>query len=477
VTTECSEISFDFQPLGSRRVTSQFDGGIIASDGGGVLLREIEQRTGIIRRFAACFRDHRDPELIEFSAEELLAQRIYGLCLGYEDVNDHDELRRDPLLAVLVGRRDPTGQDRENPRDRGKPLAGKSTLNRLELTPPGARPESRYKKIAANHREIDSFFVETFLELHPRPPEEIVIDVDATDSPLHGHQLGRVFHGYYDEYCYLPLYFFCGEHLLGAKLRPADIDGAAGALKQLMRIVSQIRQRWPAVRIIVRGDGGFCREPIMRWCEESAVDFIFGLPKNTRLCKILGQELHEAKLDCEATGQPARRFKDFPYRTRTSWSRERRVVGKAEHLAKGSNPRFVVTSLSAERWAPQPLYEDLYCARGEMENRIKEQQLYLFASRTSCQTMRANQLRLWLSAVAYTLLQTLRQQGLKGTRLSTARCDTIRLKLLKIGVLVRVTVRRVWLSMAQSYPYQTVFAQVLDNLRQWRLMAPRPVPA
>jgi hypothetical protein len=477
VITECSEVSFDFHPLGSRQVTARFDGGVIASDGGGVLLREIEKRTGIIHKFAACFRDYRDPELVEFSVEELLAQRIYALCLGYEDVNDHDDLRRDPLLALLVGRRDPTGENRDNPRDRGKPLAGKSTLNRLELTPPGASADSRYKKIVADHHEIDAFFVETFLDLQAEPPREIVIDVDATDSPLHGHQLGRFFHGYYDEYCYLPLYMFCGEHLLCAKLRPADIDGAAGALKQIMRIVSHIRGRWSEVRIIIRGDSGFCREPIMRWCEKNGVDFVFGLAKNVRLSKILGKELHEAKLEYEGTGQAARKFKDFVYRTRNSWSCERRVVGKAEHLTKGANPRFVVTSLSAERWDPRRLYEDLYCARGEMENRIKEQQLYLFASRTSAQTMRANQLRLWLSGVAYTLMQILRQEGLKDTSLATARCDTIRLKLLKIGALVQITVRRVWLSFAQSYPYQTVFAQALANLQQWRPLAPRPAPA
>ena len=255
-----------------------------------------------------------------------------------------------------------------------------------------------------------------------------MLDLDATDDPIHGHQLGRFFHGYYDSYCYLPLYIFCGEHLLCAKLRPADIDGAAGAVKQLARIVERIRRRWPDVRIIVRGDSGFCREPLMRWCEENGVDFVFGLAKNARLSRILGQELHEAKLQFEATGQPARVFKDFTYQTRKSWSRPRRVVGKAEHLAKGSNPRFVVTSLSAEEVDARALYEDVYCARGEMENRIKEQQLCLFADRTSCATMRANQLRLWLSSVAYTLLVALRQFGLQGTEMAQARCDTIRLE-------------------------------------------------
>jgi len=374
---------------------------------------------------------------------------------------------------VLVGKADPTGQDRRRREDRGKSLAGKSTLNRLELTPTGANEKSRYKKVVARHRDIESFFVKTFLALHPQPPKEIVLDLDATDDPIHGHQLGRFFHGYYDNYCYLPLYIFCGEHLLCAKLRPSDIDGAAGSVKQLAGIVEHVRRRWPKVRIIVRGDSGFCREPLMRWCEENQVDYLFGLAKNARLQRILGKELHEAKLQFEATGRPSRVFKDFLYQTRKSWSRARRVVGKAEHLAKGSNPRFVVTSLSPEELDARTLYEDVYCARGEMENRIKEQQLCLFADRTSCATMRANQLRLWLSSVAYTLLAALRQFGLQGTEMAQARCDTIRLKLLKLGALVRMTVRRVWISFSESCPYQRMFAQVYENLRRWSL----PLPA
>jgi len=473
MTTECNAREFDFQALGSRAVTARFDGGAITSDAGGLLLREVEAKSGILRRFAACFSDHRDPELVEHTVGELIAQRVLALALGYEDLNDHDTLRHDPLLAVLVGKVDPTGQDRRRREDRGKSLAGKSTLNRLELTPVGADEKSRYKKIVARHHDIEAFFVETFLALHPQPPQEIVLDLDATDDPIHGHQLGRFFHGYYDSYCYLPLYIFCGEHLLCAKLRPSDIDGAAGSVKQLAKIVEGIRRQWPQVRIIVRGDSGFCREPLMRWCEENNVHFLFGLAKNARLQRILGQELHQAKLQFEATNRPSRVFKEFTYRTRKSWSRERRVVGKAEHLAKGSNPRFVVTSLSAEDLDARTLYEDVYCARGEMENRIKEQQLCLFADRTSCATMRANQLRLWLSGVAYTLLTVLRQFGLRGTEMAQARCDTIRLKLLKLGALVRTTVRRVWISLSESCPYQRVFAQVYENLRRWSL----PLPA
>jgi hypothetical protein len=466
--TECSKTAFEFQPLGSRRITARFDGGTITSDAGGLLLREVEAASGLLAKLASCFDDHRDPELIEFSVEELLQQRVFALCLGYEDLNDHDQLRADPLLAVLVGKSDPTGQDRVDPRDRGKPLAGKSTLNRLELTPVGAGADQRYKKIVARHRDIEPWFVDAFLALTPQPPAEIVLDLDATDDPLHGHQSGRFFHGYYKNYCYLPLYIFCGEHLLCAKLRPSDIDAAAGAVKQVARIVEQIRATWPQVRIILRGDSGFCREQLMRWCEENHVDYVFGLAKNQRLTRMLGQALHAARQAFQATGQPARVFQDFTYRTHKSWGRERRVVGKAEHLAKGANPRFVVTSLAAEREPAQPLYEKRYCGRGEMENRIKEQQLYLFADRTSCHSMRANQLRLWFSSAAYVLLAALRQYGLKGTSLQQARCDTIRLKLLKIGAVVRVTVRRVWFALAESCPYQVLFAQVLANLRSWQ---------
>lgn len=465
--TECNKPSFDFQPLAGRQITAGFTGGTITSDAGALLLREVESATGLLAKLATCFDDHRDPELTEHTVEALVKQRVFALTLGYEDLNDHDQLRTDPLLAVLVGKADPTGQDRVDPRDRGKPLAGKSTLNRLELTPVRANAGHRYKKIVARHCDIDHWFVEAFLALAGAPPPEIVLDLDATDDPLHGHQAGRFFHGYYKNYCYLPLYIFCGEHLLCAKLRPADIDAAAGSAKQVARIVEQIRARWPNVRIILRGDSGFCRENLMRWCEEHQVDFVFGLAKNKRLTQILGRELHEAKQAFEASGQAARVFKDFTYRTHKTWNRQRRVVGKAEHLAKGANPRFVVTSLPAECSPAQELYEKRYCGRGDMENRIKEQQLYLFADRTSCRTMRANQLRLWLSSAAYVMLAALRQHGLKNTSLEHARCDTIRLKLLKIGAVVRVTVRRVWFSLAESYPYQAIFSQVFANLRNW----------
>jgi hypothetical protein len=462
--TQCNQESFAFHALGRREVVARFDGGKISSDAGGLLLREAERITGVVRQFAACFTDHRDADLIEHTVEELVAQRVYALALGYEDLNDHDDLRHDPLLAVLVGKQDPLGRTRGRERDRGKALAGKSTLNRLELTPVRANAESRYKKIVADRQAVQALFTEVFLQSHKRPPRRIVLDLDATDDPIHGHQSGRFFHGYYNGYCYLPLYIFCGEHLLCARLRPSNIDASAGSVKELDRIVAAIRRRWPKVQIVIRGDSGFCREVIMAWCEANDVDFVLGLAKNERLIAEIAAELAEAKAQFEQTGASARVFKDFRYQTRESWTRSRRVIGKAEHLAKGANPRFVVTSLPAEAFDARSLYEKEYCARGEMENRIKEQQLCLFADRTSAATMRANELRLWFSSVAYTLMTALRRLGLKGSDLAKARCDTIRLKLLKIGAQVRVTVRKVWVSLAEGYPYQRLFEQVFRRL-------------
>jgi hypothetical protein len=461
--TECTQNSFAFHWENQREVVARFDGGVITSDGGGVLLREVEKRTGIARQFAACFTDHRDPDLIEHPVQDLVAQRVYALALGYEDLNDHDELRRDPLLATLVGKADPTGRTRARARDAGKALAGKSTLNRLELTTQQA--DSRYKKIVLHEDRVDRLLVDLFLQGHTQAPRQIILDLDATDDPLYGKQEGRFFHGHYGCYCYLPLYIFCGEHLLCARLRRSDIDASAGAREEVQRIVGQIQACWPEVHIVLRADSGFARDALMAWCEGHGVDYVFGLAKNARLRRALGRELHQVERECARTGQPARLFKDFTYRTRTSWTRTRRVVGKAEHLADKSNPRFVVTSLPAEQWDARALYEDLYCARGDMENRIKEQQLYLFADRTSAATMRANQIRLWFSSMAYVLLQTLRHLGLKGTALARAQCHTIRLKLLKIGAQIRVTVRKVWVSLASGSPYADLFAQVYINLR------------
>ena len=462
MTTDCIPQQLEFQGVGRRRVVASFDGGTLSSDGGALLLGEVERRRGILRQFAACFQDRRHPALIEHSIEALVSQRVLGLALSYEDLNDHDVLRSDPLLATLAGKADPTGSDRRRQEDRGKALAGKSTLNRLEL---GAQTQDRYRKISLDEQAVDRFLVEVFLSAYESAPESIVLDLDATDDPLHGEQEGRFFHGYYGGYCYLPLYIFCGSHLLCARLRPSDRDASAGARGEVERIVGQIRERWPEVEIILRGDSGFAREELMAWCEQHGVDYVFGLARNARLQRILGADLAQAKTLSEASGKAERRYRDFSYQTRKSWSQARRVIGKAEHLPRGANPRFVVTSLRSELWEPAPLYEQLYCARGEMENRIKEQQLCLFADRTSSHWMKSNQLRLWFSSVAYILLSELRRLGLAGTDLAHARCDTIRLKLLKIGAQIRVSVRRVCVSLSSSYPYAPLFTQVIRHLR------------
>jgi Transposase DDE domain group 1 len=464
--TQCTPTQLEFHALGRRKVVGRFDGGNITSDAGGLLLRETEKRTGILSGFSRCFEDLRNPDLIEHTVAELIAQRVYGLALGYEDLNDHDDLRRDPLFAVLVGKEDPEGERRVRPQDQGKAAAGKSTLNRLELTP--ADPtvaELRYKKIIMKPEEIDRLLVDVFLQAHDETPEQIVLDVDATDDPLHGNQEGRFFHGYYKNYCYLPLYIFCGEFLLCARLRPSNIDASEGTVEELERIVGQIRNAWPGVKIVVRGDSGFCRDEIMSWCEAQRIDYVFGLAKNERLKAVIAEEMQRAQELYQATRKAARVFKDFRYETRESWTRERRVVAKAEHLDKGANPRFVVTSIGLEQIDAQTLYEQSYCGRGDMENRIKEQQLWLFADRTSTGKMRANQLRLYFSSVAYLLMQALRRLGLRGTQMAAAQCNTIRLKLLKVGAQVKVTVRKVWVSLAGGYPYVELFYRVFRNLQ------------
>jgi hypothetical protein len=464
--TECTQSSFEFPPLFSREVVARFDGGQITSDAGGLLLREVARRTGIVAGFAACFTDHRSADRIEHSVAELVAQRVYGLALGYEDLNDHDQLRADSILAVLAGKRDPAGHDRRMERDQGKPLAGKSTLNRLELTKANVGLKERYCKIEMDTDAIDRLLVGIFLEAHATPPEEIVLDLDATDDPLYGHQEGRFFHGYYGHYCYLPLYIFCGEHLLCARLRSSNIDASAGSLDEVKRIVKQIRESWPEARIILRADSSFCRDEIMKWCEEAGnkVDYILGLARNQRLRKLIDAEMVQAAAEHGKTNEAARVFTEFIYQTLDSWDCARRVIAKAEHLDKGENPRFIVTSLSVERMAAQPLYEDLYCARGEMENRIKEQ-FSLFSDRTSTAFLRSNQLRLYFSSIAYLLMHGLRRLGLQGTEMAKAQCATIRLKLLKIGAQIRVSVRKVWIALASSYPYPALFASVYKQLR------------
>jgi hypothetical protein len=464
--TECTRNYNSFQALGKREIVADFSGGTITSDGGGLLLREVEQRTAVLQRFAECFTDYRDEKRIEHSILSLVSQRVIGLALGYEDLNDHDHLAKDQMLAIVVGKTDPTGMDRKSEQDKGKPLAGKSTLNRLELTPADATAQSPYKKIVISPEAVDHLFVDVFLEAHAQVPRQIILDVDATDDPLHGDQEGKFFHGYYKAYCYLPLYIFCGEHLLCARLRPASNDAAAGTVAEIERIVGRIRASWPDTRIIVRGDSGFCREELMVWCEDNDVDFLLGLARNNRLEQELAEELALAKALYQCSGKASRVFKDFCYKTRKTWRWHRRVVGKAEHLGKGANPRFVVTSFKAGEYDARELYEKMYCARGDMENRIKEQQLMLFADRTSTQKMFSNQIRLYFSSLAYLLVQALRQFGLAGTDMAKAQCDTIRLKLFKIGAKIRITVRKVWISFADGYPYRRIFDQAWANIAE-----------
>jgi hypothetical protein len=455
--TQCSPDLFDFAPVAGHRVVAAFDGGAVTSDAGALLLGAADRAIRLVERFAACFDDGRAADRVEHRIETLVGQRVFGLALGYEDVVDHDRLRHDPVLAVLAGKLVAR-------RAGCAPLAGKSTLNRLEHAP--AAGPTRYHRIGHDAAAIERLFVELFLDAHAVAPKRLVLDLDATDDPLHGRQEGRFFHGYYDCYCYLPLYVFCGRHLLAAKLRRADIDASAGAVEEVERIIAQIRQRWPRVRLVLRADSGFAREALMAWCEANRVEYVFGLARNERLVGAIAAELAAAEAASAATGGPARRFADFPWSTRESWSRRRRVVAKAEHLPKGANPRFVVTSLTAGEIGARALYEDLYCARGEAENRIKEQQLDLFADRTSAATMRANQLRLWCASLAYVLLAALRRIGLRHTQFADATAGTLRLALLKIGAQVRVSVRRVKVAMASAFPYQSEYRLAYLRLRR-----------
>jgi hypothetical protein len=445
--THCSRDLFGYEAVEGRWVVAAFDGGEVTSDAGALLLGATDRAIGLVTRFAACFADGRAQAQVEHSVAAMVAQRIFGIALGYEDLVDHDQLRHDPVLAALAGKLTARRKD-------CAPLAGKSTLNRLEHA---SSEPSRYHKIGHDGAAIEGLFVDLFLEAHKTPPKRIILDLDATDDPLHGHQEGRFFHGYYDCYCYLPLYVFCGRHLLAARLRRSNIDASAGAVDEVARIAHQIRAHWPRVEIVLRADSGFARDELMSWCEANGVDYLFGLARNDRLVGVIADDLAAAAAESLVRGGPARRFADFAWRTLDSWSRARRVVAKAEHLPKGANPRFVVTSLPINHIDARALYEDIYCARGEVENRIKEQQLDLFADRTSTATMRANQLRLWFASMAYVLLEALRRIGLRHTQFAQATCGTIRLKLLKIGAQVRRSVRRIKVAMASACPYQTEY--------------------
>jgi len=431
--TQCTQSSFEFEAHFRRAVVASFDGGALTSDAGALLLRQVDRKMGFLRRLAGCFTDFRSPWLTQHGVEQMLAQRVYGLALGYEDLNDHDQLRRDPLMGVLAGKREPD-----------QPLASKSTLCRLERTPATGAERDRYKKIRYDAEAIDQLLLDVFLEAKPEAPEQVVLDLDVTDTPLHGRQEGRFFHGFYDEYCYLPLYIFCGDQLLAVRLREANQDASAGTLPEIQRIVSCLRTRWPRLKILLRGDSGFCREELMQWCEENQVDYVFGLARNDRLRRRIGKAMRQAKAEAKRTGKAARVYTEFRYRTRKSWSRARRVIAKAEQIEGKENPRYVVTSLA-------------------FSNRIKEQML-LFADRMSAETMRANQLRLYLSAAAYVLMEALRRLALKGTEMAEAQVNTIRLRLLKIGGRIRFTARRVAVSMASGHPWQDLFGHAWNSL-------------
>jgi hypothetical protein len=452
--TECSRDLVGFAPVEGREVVAAFDGGAITSDAGALLLGATDRAIGMMKRFATCFHDERRAHLIEHEVVTLVGQRVFAIALGYEDLNDHDQLRHDPMMAVLAGKLEARRED-------CAPVAGKSTLNRLERS---KLEPTRYHKVSHNPIAIKRLLVDLFLEAHARAPNEIILDVDATDDPVHGNQEGRFFHGYYDCYCYLPLYVFCGRHLLAAKLRRASVDAADGAVEEVARIVGQIRSHWPKVRIVLRADSGFARDELMAWCEANDAHFVFGLAKNDRLIAEIKDELAAAEKTSRRTGKPARRFKQFKWTTRTSWSRERRVVAKAEWTQGEANPRFIVTSLTRTECKARYLYEKVCCARGDMENRIKECQLDLYADRTSTATMGANQLRLWFYSMAYVLLCALRRIGLDKTNFAKATCGTIRLKLLKIGALVTISVRRIKIAMASGCPVAVTWGLVATRL-------------
>lgn len=462
--TECNAQPLLFPELTLRPVVVDFDAPHVSSDGGAVLLGRLDRSYGYLQRFADCFEDYRNPELIEHALLELLRQRTYGLALGYEDLNDHDGLCTDPLLASVCGKADPTGQDRLREQDKGKALAGKSTLNRLELTPAEADAAARYKKIVADPESIEDYFISEYVRSLPKKTKTVTLDLDATDDPLHGHQEGRFFHGYYGDYCYLPLYIFDGDWPVLAWLRTSDHEAAWGALEKIQKIVRALRRRFAHLRIRLRADSGFCRQELMNWCETNGVKYLFGLARNAVLERHMAATLEQARQRSEQNGGAACRiFEEFPYRA-GSWDRHRWVIGKAEWTNGGANPRFIITNEDRLSFQTRTLYEQDYCGRGNMENRIKEQQLDMFADRTSTETMRANQLRLWFSTLAYLLVNQLRRVGLAGTELAQATCGTIRLKLFKIGAVVQVSVRRVLVGLSSSYPWAQLWRQVAGRL-------------
>ena len=476
---------FKFERENSRPVIVNFKGGTVTSDAGLSLIAELDRKRKITSRFAECFKDYRDVNRIDHSIYSLIAQRVYGLVMGYEDLNDHEELRHDLMFALAIGKA--TGSEKEP-----VVLAGKSTLNRIEHCPETveSQAESRYHRIGHDAEAIERLLVEIFLESYASPRRYIVLDLDVTDDLVHGNQEQAFFNTYYGGYCYAPLYIFCGKHLLAAKLRPSNVDPAQGALEELQRVIQQIRSRWRDVHILVRGDSAYSREEIMSWCEsQPGVDYVFGLAKNSRLIKMVQATVNRAKLeysqrlqtitsfletlfipDEELTQQASELidnsiwYRSLDYQTQYSWSRKRRVVSKVEYSATGTNIRFVVTSLATNKVPPGQLYTQKYCKRGEMENRFKEQQLELFSDRTSTHTFAGNQLRLWFSSIAYVLMNALREQCLMKTELQNAQVGTIRTKLLKLGALITVSTRRILIAICSSCPYKHIFANAYRYL-------------
>ena len=467
--TVCKQEVFKSQGLSGRKVTADFSGGYLSSDAGGsLLLRELHLKTGLMARLSDCFTDYRNPLLIEHSVLELLSQRIGALQLGYEDLNDHDRLRHDPALALMAGKPDIEGLGRIHEGDEGKALAAHSTLNRLELSAEGI--DLRYKKIQPQTDKIEALLIAEAVKAIPGKSKQIVLDFDATEDPLHGNQEGRFYHGYYGHYCYLPLYCFCGNIPLLAQLRSSGIDACEGTVEALEKIVPQIRKRFGRkVEIVLRGDGGFAREAIMHWCEQNKVFYCLGLARNRRLQHQLKEQFEqlESAIESGELSAPVRRFHQFEYRTLDSWSRKRRVLGKAEILERGANPRFIVTNFTAKQFAPRELYEDFYCARGDMENRIKEQQQDLFADRTSTRSMATNQLRLWFCAFAHLIMAQMQKKLLKGTRLEKATIGTIRRLLFKIAGRIKISCRRIHLELPSACLYRQDFATVWKNLQAW----------
>jgi Transposase DDE domain group 1 len=477
-TTDCKQQSFLFQDLDSRQVVADFSGGTLSSDAGALLLRQVDINLGLTAELAQCFNDRRDPAWVDHSVQELLRQRLFGTALGYEDVNDHQCLRLDPLLAAACGKTDPLGEQRVLPQHRGIALAAPSTLNRLELS---NNKDTRCHKLPHDPAQVEACLLKMGARCLPKHTREIVLDLDAMGHRLHGLQEGRHFNAYYDDYCYLPLYAFVGDFPLWAQLRTAEHEAAYGAVAALEKIVAALRRRCPRARIIVRGDSGFGREEIMAWCEgQREVYYCLGMAKNSVLIEKLGPALACARArHCLTGGASVREFTEFRYRTLESWSRERRVIGKAEVMKEGENPRFVVTNLPAKgfkdakdqtRFSPARLYEELYCARGDMENKLKQQVLDLHADRMSTHYLASNQFRLWEAMFAYLLLERLRTQGLSGTELERSTAGSLRLKLLKIAAQVRVSVRRVYVQMSSAFPLQELFA--LCHRRLMRLAAP-----